>query len=280
MIHSQSKMLSSPVPNYNQPARKPFRAALLTLVIILIHSASLYQCSNRLSRSYPSGLVIQAGQKLSTISTLADSESVSANQRGYILSSDGLKLVPIVLGVMSKCPDAQICEDVFDKVLAEVGDKVDVLVVYMGDLDPSTYYGVRCRHGDPECRGNIHQLCYRNRFPKLQDWWGFIQCENYAGLSRVGEEMLAQSCARVNQHDWDHDVKSCADGPEGRQLLKSSVQQVKRLGIQKSCSILINHQMACIHDGSWKDCPSGHEVADFVKYIEHQYEVINRPETE
>jgi 16S rRNA G966 N2-methylase RsmD len=70
--------------------------------------------------------------------------------------------------------------------------------------------------------------------------WGFIQCENYAGLSRVGEEALARSCAKVNLHDWDKDVGDCANGSQGQQLLQSSVQQVKHLKIEKSCSIIIS----------------------------------------
>ncbi|KAA1093858.1 hypothetical protein PGT21_000887 [Puccinia graminis f. sp. tritici] len=249
--------------------------------LIVLSLLCIRQCitstspSNRFSQAYPSGLVIQSSRP-STLSTLADSERVSLKQADYVTSyPDRHKLVPIVLGVMSKCPDAQICEDVFDKVLAEVADKVDVLVAYMGDIDPAAQYGVRCRHGDSECRGNIHQLCYRNRFPQLHDWWGFIQCENYAGLSRVGEEALAKSCAKVNLHDWDQDVKDCANGSQGRQLLYSSVQLSKHLRIQKSCSIFINNQLVCVHDGGWKDCKSGHEIVDFVKYIQHEYDLIN-----
>ncbi|KAI9621968.1 hypothetical protein H4Q26_015405 [Puccinia striiformis f. sp. tritici PST-130] len=201
-------------------------------------------------------------------------------------SPDRRKLVPVVLGVMSKCPDAQICEDVFDKVLAEVADKVDILLTYIGEIDPSAEYGVRCRHGNIECKGDIQQLCYRNRFPKLHDWWGFIQCENYAGLARVGDEELAKSCARVNGHDWDSDVKDCTTGSQGRQLLESSIEHAKQLRIRRSCSISSvhpfvfswsDHKLICIRDGVWKNCDDGHEVADFVKYIEHEFDLINHP---
>ncbi|POW18126.1 hypothetical protein PSHT_06201 [Puccinia striiformis] len=225
-----------------------------------------------------------------------------SNQVDYLTGSpDRRKLVPVVLGVMSKCPDAQksvlslyltylclllsrlylvhsstpfgglVCEDVFDKVLAEVADKVDILLTYIGEIDPSAEYGVRCRHGNIECKGDIQQLCYRNRFPKLHDWWGFIQCENYAGLARVGDEELAKSCARVNGHDWDSDVKDCTTGSQGRQLLESSIEHAKQLRIRR------NHKLICIRDGVWKNCDDGHEVADFVKYIEHEFDLINHP---
>ena len=40
--------------------------------------------------------------------------------------------VPVVLGVMSQCPDALICEATFDKVLSQVGDKVDLSLSFIG----------------------------------------------------------------------------------------------------------------------------------------------------
>jgi hypothetical protein len=38
-----------------------------------------------------------------------------------------------MLSNLFHCYLLQVCEDVFDKVLAEVADKVDVLVAYMGE---------------------------------------------------------------------------------------------------------------------------------------------------
>ncbi len=40
--------------------------------------------------------------------------------------------VPVHLGVMSRCPDALLCESIFDKVLTRVGGKVDLSLVYVG----------------------------------------------------------------------------------------------------------------------------------------------------
>ncbi|KAG0150026.1 hypothetical protein CROQUDRAFT_38946 [Cronartium quercuum f. sp. fusiforme G11] len=183
-------------------------------------------------------------------------------------------VVPVALGVMSKCPDAQICEDVFDRVLAEVSDKVELTVVYMGDLDDTTGYGVRCRHGDNECRANIQQLCYRAIHPSLHDWWSFIQCQNYAGLPRVGDEDLARSCAKLNGHGWK-EVRKCVEGAQGRTLLRSSVLEARDLHVLKSCSIYLNRQLVCMHDSSWKQCPSGHTPSDFISLIKEEYEKIN-----
>ena len=39
--------------------------------------------------------------------------------------------VPVVLGVMSRCPDALLCESVFDDVLKEVGNKVNMSLSFI-----------------------------------------------------------------------------------------------------------------------------------------------------
>jgi hypothetical protein len=40
--------------------------------------------------------------------------------------------VPLVLGVMSQCPDALLCESVIDRVLQQVGNKVDLSLTFIG----------------------------------------------------------------------------------------------------------------------------------------------------
>lgn len=52
-------------------------------------------------------------------------------------SVDDVK-VPVQLGVMSKCPDALLCESVFDEVVRQHGvwDKVDLELVYIAKWAP------------------------------------------------------------------------------------------------------------------------------------------------
>lgn len=55
--------------------------------------------------------------------------TVQTLDQGYV--TQDLK-VPVVLGVMSACPDAIVCESVFDRVLQQVGDKVDLSLTFLG----------------------------------------------------------------------------------------------------------------------------------------------------
>jgi hypothetical protein len=47
------------------------------------------------------------------------------------LLDDDVK-VPVTLGVMSQCPDALICEATMDKVLNQVGDKIELSLSFIG----------------------------------------------------------------------------------------------------------------------------------------------------
>lgn len=45
-------------------------------------------------------------------------------------TADALR-VPVMLGVMSRCPDALLCETLFDKVIPRVAEKIDLSLAYV-----------------------------------------------------------------------------------------------------------------------------------------------------
>jgi len=190
--------------------------------------------------------------------------------------------VPVILGVMSRCPDAVLCESVFDQVLKRVADKVDLSLTFVGHPNTSEPdFGVSCKHGPTECAGNVHELCAM-KYADPSQFWEFVQCQNYQGIDKIGEPETALKCANSAQIDWvNSGVGDCAglDGsgkaPEGVLLLQDSVNATAELGIQKSCTILINGKQVCIHDGTWKQCENGHNVHDFVRQIKHEYNRLN-----
>ena len=52
-------------------------------------------------------------------------------QDDALLRMDADIRVPVTLGVMSQCPDAMLCEAVFDQVLKRVMDIVDLNLTYV-----------------------------------------------------------------------------------------------------------------------------------------------------
>ncbi|CAO1626260.1 unnamed protein product [Jaminaea pallidilutea] len=194
--------------------------------------------------------------------------------------------VELTLGVMSRCPDAVFAEAAFDRVIPRVLDELSLRFTYIGDEDEEEDTGVRCKHGPQECWGNIHQLCVQhalrpsragrdfNLSPSAaqRKVWDFIQCQDYDGIRNIGSEALAQQCLRtIKGPEWEKDgIVDCVRGPLGKQLLRDSVRDSRRRGIEKSATIQLEGEgTICVRDGGeWKDCPGGHETADFVRQIE------------
>lgn len=202
-------------------------------------------------------------------------------QDDALLTVDDVR-VPVTLGVMSQCPDAMLCESVFDQVLKKVMNIVDMTLTYVGQLNSSVPdFGVECMHGPDECAGNVQQLCVA-KYTTARKWWSFVQCQDYQGREQVGKPDIALKCAKTAGIDWvDGGAGKCAGvdgsgkGAEGVKLLQESVQATKAFGISKSCTILINGRQVCIHDRVWKQCQAGHTSSDFIRQIHNEYERLN-----
>ncbi|GAB1519762.1 hypothetical protein RhiTH_002831 [Rhizoctonia solani] len=198
------------------------------------------------------------------------------SQDDSVILSDDYK-VPITLGVMSRCPDALLCEGVFNHVVSEVSDKIDIGLAFIGKLnDSEPLYGVTCMHGEYECAGNIHELCAIAHTSSHDEWWPFLRCLNYNGRNQIGLEDASRKCARVVGIDWDKSgIGACVAGDEGKRLLRESVEYSKRNQITTSCTIIINGKVRCIRDSTWKECDDGHTPADFVRRINSEYDKLN-----
>ncbi|KAF9259491.1 hypothetical protein L218DRAFT_908181 [Marasmius fiardii PR-910] len=214
---------------------------------------------------------------------VAFSSSIFSPQSSQVVFTQDAQLVPVQLGVMSQCPDALLCENVFDQVLQEVSGKVDLSLVYIGNIDPSEPdFGVTCKHGPGECAGNVHQLCVKEH-SDFSQWWEFVNCNNFQGRNKIGTPEVATKCAKSAGLDWDGSgIGECVGpdangtGAEGVALLKESVKLGKQMGLTTSCTVVINNQKVCIHDGTWKECENGHTVNDFIRQINAEYDKLNK----
>jgi len=204
---------------------------------------------------------------------VSEAQSQSKSQSNL---DDDSKLVPVILGVMSRCPDALLCESVFDDVLKEVGSKMSLEMTYIAKENKSdSEFGATCKHGRLECAGNVQQLCAA-KHTERSHWWGFIDCMDYGSKDKIGEDDTAQRCAKASGIDWeDSGLKECVEGDEGIELFHQSIARTNELGITKSCTIIINGQVRCIRDGTWYDCEEGHAAGDFVRIIKKEYAELN-----
>jgi Gamma interferon inducible lysosomal thiol reductase (GILT) len=92
-------------------------------------------------------------------------------------------------------------------------------------------------HGPEECAGNVQQLCTAKYAP--DEWWDFVQCQNYQGREKIGLPEVALSCAKSTGIDWElSGTGQCAGldgsgrGLEGVQLLQESVRSSLRFNLR------------------------------------------------
>ncbi|KAI9291826.1 hypothetical protein K502DRAFT_326106 [Neoconidiobolus thromboides FSU 785] len=126
-------------------------------------------------------------------------------------------------------------------------------------------------HGDTECLGNIQELCAQR---VSKNWYSFVLCMN-KDFRKIGvDDTITDNCLKfsgINKKRFDH----CVDR-RGKTLLTRNVKRSINLGLNKSCTILINRgEYKCIHDGTWKECSGGYQVDDFVRQICISYEGKN-----
>ncbi|KAJ9053525.1 hypothetical protein DSO57_1023370 [Entomophthora muscae] len=170
---------------------------------------------------------------------------------------------------MSKCPDAIFCESVFARVMQRVGSKAKIDLNFIGTINNAEpKYGVTCMHGESECLGNIHELCAKKISP--DSYFGFALCLN-KNPSTIGKSDQDLTKCLVASNIPLAQFRTCVS-EDGRQLLKESVSYTKSMQMKSSCTILINKQNKCIHDGTWKNCDNGYTENDFVRQIEEAYQ--------
>ncbi|TNY20640.1 actin-related protein ARPC3, partial [Rhodotorula diobovata] len=141
----------------------------------------------------------------------------------------------------------------------------------------SAPYGATCMHGEQECRGNTSPV--RPGIDTGTRHTQFVQCMNYGDTTKIGSEAAAKQCARVVGREWTEQIASCVEGKQGRSLLVESLRRAERLDVERSCTVLIEGEQVCVHDGSWKSCPGGHEVRDFAREVREAWDKVNRGES-
>jgi Gamma interferon inducible lysosomal thiol reductase (GILT) len=93
-------------------------------------------------------------------------------------------------------------------------------------------------HGPEECAGNVQELCAAKYTP-IDQWWEFVQCQNYQGRDKIGLPDVALKCAESAGIDWKQSgVGECAGldgsgkGEEGVELLRQSIKSAHQLEIR------------------------------------------------
>lgn len=169
--------------------------------------------------------------------------------------------VSVELFVMSKCPDAVVCENTFP--FSAVSSIANITLQYIASQKSGAFV---CLHKEAECEGNMQQLCARHVQEKagnLQRWWDFVLCQDENRSAIPGN---AEACARRVGIDFTQ-IQKCIDTGIGATLFEASLKYTQALGIRACCTVYIEHKLRCVHDKTWKQCTGGSKAEDFAHTV-------------
>jgi len=174
--------------------------------------------------------------------------------------------VRVDLFVMSKCPDAYVCEELFQPIITQVGSIVDLNVNYIAQVDDSQPTGFNCMHGQSECTGDIQQLCAKKYYPFNYVWWNFLLCQD-----NTQDDIPDNGVTCAKQYFMNPLViNNFTNGQDGKDLMTKSITFTQSKNIDVSCTIYIMNQLYCVHNGDWENCQS-HDPDEIVQYICNNY---------
>ncbi|CAF4711945.1 unnamed protein product, partial [Rotaria sp. Silwood2] len=152
--------------------------------------------------------------------------------------------------VMSKCPDAMRCEISFLPSLLKLSSIINFTLSFIAT--EARLYEFHYMHGIDECMGNKQQLCIQNMYSQTT-FIKYLQCQS----KRI--DMIpynGEQCAREMSENiikWS-DVQSCIQSNKANELFHKSLQRTYLVSTRKSCTIYLNGQFWCMHDGFWSNC--------------------------
>jgi len=213
--------------------------------------------------------------------------------------------VPVIIYVMSRCPDAQFCEGFLAPILAPLKGVVRLRAEYIvreaedeaadddaaaaaaGDKQGAgtknaTAPAFACMHGPQECAGNMAQLCLQKRMDEqiatgslsadatVTSFLAFLNC-GWKSPAAIGTAAGTRACLAavgMTKGAEQDAVVACASGAEGAALLAASHAATSAAGATNSCTIDVAGRRRCVRDGGrFRDCAGGSEPADFARTI-------------
>ncbi|BFZ62502.1 hypothetical protein YB2330_003599 [Saitoella coloradoensis] len=190
---------------------------------------------------------------------------------------DTHKRVEVRLNVMSQCPDARDCEEVFAGVVEKGAYMIDFHIDYIAALSRPPTTDITCKHGPSECLGNIQQLCFSQSYPNPHLYLlPFILCQNLNQSQIPQNGIGCFDFLNLDLTKWEQEIVPCVEGGEGLGLLINSARGVQERNVTRSCTVEVGGRKVCVRDGGeWKDCEVEPSMEGFLELIGKEYEELN-----
>ena len=138
--------------------------------------------------------------------------------------------VEVAFHVMSQCPFGVQVENAIAPVLEKLGKAVDFKLYFIGDEQDGKLSSM---HGENEVKGDLQHVCAMKYAP--DSYMKLIVCQNKNARDIPNNFDACAAEAKVDAAK----IKACADGDEGKALLKASFQVSKDKGARGSPTMFI-----------------------------------------
>lgn len=162
--------------------------------------------------------------------TLIDCNDPSCSSKVVCRQEESQKLD---LFVMSQCPFGVKAEKALKEVLENFPNIIFDLHFIANDNGDGTFSAL---HGQPEVDGNIRQSCVEKYYPTKFIDYIVCQTDNYQDLDSTWESCASQNGISIEA------IKTCADGEEGKQLLRENIKLTNELNIGASPTWFANNR--------------------------------------
>jgi predicted DsbA family dithiol-disulfide isomerase len=167
---------------------------------------------------------------ITTLALCGCTKDAEQNPESETKTQKAKDAVEVKLYTMSKCPHGARTAIPMLKAAQKLKGLVDLQIDYIvrpqGD-------GFRSLHGQPEIKGNIYQLCAKKL--DATKFGPFVTCvsKQYRRIPRNWKQ-CAQKVG-LNQTA----LQKCADGKQGKALLRASMKRAQKAGARSSPTIVI-----------------------------------------
>ncbi len=146
------------------------------------------------------------------------------------------------LYVMSFCPFGKQAEDAMEPVIGLLGDKADIKIRFIANVQGDDVESVQSLHGIEEAKEDLRQICVMKNYDQ-ETFWSYLNeiNENCFSIYRDSEKMDA--CWKEAAEKFDIDIEkieTCAYGSEGLDLLKADGELTEQYGVSGSPTLIIN----------------------------------------
>ena len=138
--------------------------------------------------------------------------------------------------VMSQCPYGVRVLDAMREVIENFGrdqNKIAFRMEFIGDVGEDG--SLSSMHGQPEVDENLREICAQHHYAKNYRFMDYVWCRNKNIRSAEWEECATDGIDAAV-------IRECSEGDEGQQLLRTSYELAKTLGMRGSPSWLLNNR--------------------------------------